>query len=46
MIRTRNTKNGKKSYQAIVRVKDYVEKVKTFSSKRDAQGWNLKSSQP
>jgi len=42
MIRTRVTTEGKKSYQAIVRVKGYPEKVKTFSSKREAEKWELK----
>ena len=43
MIRARITKAGKKSYQAIVRIKGYPDKVRTFSTKREAeQNWEIK----
>lgn len=42
MIRTRISKEDKKSYQAIIRVKGYPNKVKTFPSKRAAQNWEIK----
>lgn len=43
MIRTRVTKAGKKSYQAIIRIKGFPDKVKTFRSKREAENWELKN---
>ena len=43
MIRARNTKDGKKSYQVVIRVKGYPDKVKTFAGKREAQNWELKT---
>jgi hypothetical protein len=42
VIRKRTMKNGKDHYQVIVRVKRYPDKVKTFSTKRKAESWEIK----
>jgi integrase len=42
MIRTRKNSEGKTSYQAIVKVKGYPDKVQTFRTKREAENWEIK----
>ena len=43
MIRDRITKDGKKKYQAIVRVKGYPPVRKTWRTRREAEAWEIKT---